>query len=196
MNSKYEELKRQTNNVTSIWKELRGFAPASVADKMDGAKLRWMSELTDTLGIWMNKGTAMTDGELILARTNMGTLVESWLKFFYCVYYEDYIQQPKMIKSRKRGNVVIEPEKMSFETLKQFGIGILWEDQENSMYKWVDKIQRYRNAIHAFQDRDIGSPQGFMDDIESLHVFVESIISRLPLIEDFHESYPAEYIFD
>lgn len=196
MNPKYEELKRQTNNVTSIWKELRGFAPASVADKMDGAKLRWMSELTDTLDIWMNKGTAMTDGELILARTNMGALVESWLKFFYCVYYEDYIQQPKMVKSRKGEIIVIEPEKMSFETLKQFGIGILWEDQKDSMYKWIGKIQSYRNAIHAFQYRDIGSPQGFMDDMESFYTFVETITFRLPPIEDFHENYPAGYIFD
>lgn len=196
MTSKYEALKGQTNNVTLVWKELRGFAPASVADKMDGAMLRWMSELTDTLGIWMERGSTMTDGELILARTNMGALVESWLKFFYCVYYEDYIQHPKIVKNRKGGNVVIEPEKMNFETLKQFGIGILWEDREDAMYKWINKIQSYRNAIHAFQYRDIGSPQGFMDDMESFYAFVEAIVSRLPPVEDFHESYPAGYIFD
>ena len=85
--SDYEVLQLQTNNMALVWKESRGIAPDSVADKLDDAMLKWMSELTDILKIWIDKGSTMTEGELILARTNMGALVESWLKFFYCVYY-------------------------------------------------------------------------------------------------------------
>ena len=37
----------------------------------------------------------MTKGELVLARVNIGAIVESWLKFFYCIYYHDYIESYK-----------------------------------------------------------------------------------------------------
>lgn len=74
--SDYEVLQLQTNNMALVWKESRGIAPDSVADKLDDAMLKWMSELTDTLKIWIDKGSTMTEGELILARTNMGAWIE------------------------------------------------------------------------------------------------------------------------
>lgn len=55
----------------------------------------------------INKGKDLKDGELILARTNMGAIVESWLKFFYCVYYEEY--QLNHIKNEH--NRMIQPNK-------------------------------------------------------------------------------------
>ena len=136
-----------------MWKESRGVAPNSVADKMDDAMLQWMSELTDTLKIWLDKSISMIDGELILARTNMGALVESWLKFFYCVFYEDYIQNPKMMRGK-----MVEPNNMKFEDLKNFSTGILWNDKNSSLYLWVDKIQHYRNADHAFNQEQVEHP--------------------------------------
>lgn len=60
-----------------MWKESRGIAPDSVADKMDAVILSWMVELTYTLKIWIDKFILMTDGEIILALTNMRALVES-----------------------------------------------------------------------------------------------------------------------
>ena len=117
--SDYEVLQIQTNNMALVWKESRGIAPDSVADKLDDAMLKWMAELTDTLKIWIDKGSAMTDGELILARTNMGALVESWLKFFYCVFYEDYKKKP-LTQLKKGKTITVEPNNMKFEDLKNF----------------------------------------------------------------------------
>ena len=68
MASKYEVLKIQTKNMALVWKTARGIIPSSVADKMDDAMLDWTVQLTDTLQIWIDKGSSMTDGELILAR--------------------------------------------------------------------------------------------------------------------------------
>ena len=110
-----------------------------------------MSELTDTLKIWIDKGSTMTEGELILARTNMGALVESWLKFFYCVYYEDYMKNP-LTQNKKGKTITVEPNNMRFEDLKNFSKGILWDDDKDPLYVWVDKIQHYRNAVHAFNE--------------------------------------------
>lgn len=187
--SDYEILRIQTSNTAIMWKESRGIAPDSVADKMDDAMLSWMSELTDTLKIWIDKGISMTDGELILARTNMGALVESWLKFFYCVFYEDYIKNPKTVKGK-----MVEPNNMKFEDLKNFSNGILWDDNKSAMYIWVDKIQHYRNAVHAFNYRDIGTPVEFMSDMEEFYKYVDHILNHIPPLEDFVPYYPAGYV--
>lgn len=187
--SDYDILRIQTSNTAIMWKESRGVAPDSVADKMDDAMLSWMSELTDTLKIWIDKGTSMTDGELILARTNMGALVESWLKFFYCVFYEDYIKNPKIVKGK-----MVEPNNMKFEDLKNFSNGILWDDSKSAMYIWVDKIQHYRNAVHAFNYRDIGTAVEFMSDMDEFYKYVGHILNHIPPLEDFVPYYPAGYV--
>ena len=187
--SDYDILRIQTSNTAIMWKESRGVAPDSVADKMDDAMLSWMSELTDTLKIWIDKGIFMTDGELILARTNMGALVESWLKFFYCVFYEDYIKNPKTVKGK-----MVEPNNMKFEDLKNFSNGILWDDNKSAMYIWVDKIQHYRNAVHAFNYRDIGTAAEFMSDMNEFYKYVDHILNRIPPLEDFVQYYPAGYV--
>lgn len=85
-----------TKDITDSWSESRGIAPDSVADKVDTAMFDWMNDLTGTLGIWIDKGLDMTDGELILAHANLGSLVECWLRFFYCAFYEDYVRNPYM----------------------------------------------------------------------------------------------------
>ena len=149
----------------------------------------YIIELTDTLKIWIDKGILMTDGELILARTNMGALVESWLKFFYCVFYEDYVKNPQMAKGK-----MIEPNNMKFDALKTFSTGILWDDTSSPMYMWVDKIQHYRNAVHAFNYRDIGTAIEFMSDLDEFYKFVEHILNRIPPIEDYVSYYPEGYV--
>ena len=193
--SDYEVLRLQTNNMALVWKESRGIAPDSVADKLDDAMLKWMSELTDTLKIWIDKGFTMTDGELILARTNMGALVESWLKLFYCVYYEDYMKNP-LTQTKKGKTITDEPNNMRFEDLKNFSKGILWDDDKDPLYVWVDKIQHYRNAVHAFNYRDIGTAKGFMSDMEEFYRYVNHILDHLPPIEDLLPCYPAGYVMN
>ncbi len=84
----YEVLVLLTNNASLVWKNIHGISPEADANKMDDAMLEWQSELTKTLKIWIDKGLSMTTGELILARANIGAVVESGLKFFYTAYYE------------------------------------------------------------------------------------------------------------
>ncbi len=189
MASKYEVLKIQTKNMALVWKTARGIIPGSVADKMDDAMLDWTVQLTDTLQIWIDKGSSMTDGELILARVNMGALVEAWLKFFFCVHYIDYLRNPNTDKKGK----TVEPEKMSFEDLKNYATGILWPNQNDPLYIFVDKIQHYRNAIHSFRYRDIGKAVDYVGDVDDYYNFIDTIVSRIPPIEDLLGSYPKGY---
>lgn len=190
---KFDALRAKTNNVALIWHNVHGFADKDAALKMDKAMLTWLCELTDALKIWIDKGLTMSTGELILARTNLGAVVESWLKFFYCVYYNDYIKKPIFNKHTQR---IKQPEEASFQELKEFSTEILWDSKESIEYAWIDSVQYKRNAIHSFKYRDIGTVNDFLNDIESLCEFVDIILSRLPLIEDYIEHFPNGYDFD
>lgn len=180
---------RTTDNTTLIWEKAvqEAIPPRSVAQKIDEAMLDWMRELTKTLRLWTDKGGKMTSGDLILARANLGALVESWLKFFYCAYNEDYQHNPK---TNKKG--AIEPNDLSFDFLKQYSRGILYELNDD-WEKWVESIQRKRNAIHSFNYREIGTSEVFYDDVEKLYEFIELITGRLPPVEDCVECYPLGY---
>ena len=191
--SSFDILTIQTNNTALIWKDVHGIAPDNAAKKLDIAMLDWQSELTKTLKIWIDKGLDMTVGELILARANLGAVVESWLRFFYCVFYDDYINQPM---KNKKGQI-LEPEKdMRFEDLKKFSTGILWDDVNSKDYIWVDSIQKKRNAIHSFTYKDIGTPLDFLLDVDYLCEFVDMILNHLPPVEDYIECYPAGYVLN
>lgn len=78
-----------------------------------------------------------------------------------------------------------QPEKLSFEELKHFSIGKLWEDKSDTL-KWVEKVQHQRNSVHYFYPKNIGTPQEFLNDVEKLYKFVCDIEERLPPIEDFY----------
>ena len=179
--SSFDILTIQTSNIMSIWKKNYQFAPNNAARKLDLAMLDWLSELTKTLRLWIDKGLDMTDGELILARANLGAVVESWLRFFYCVYYDDYIKQPM---KNKQGRIIEPENEMRFEDLKKFSTGILWDNENSKDYLWVNSIQKKRNAIHSFTYRDIGTSYEFLNDVDYLSDFVNMIIDRLPSLED------------
>ena len=191
--SSFDILTIQTYNTALIWKDVHGIAPDNAAKKLDIAMLDWQSELTKTLKIWVDKGLDMTVGELILARANLGAVVESWLRFFYCVFYDDYINQPM---KNKKGQI-LEPENdMRFEDLKKLSTGILWDDEKSKDYLWVDSIQKKRNAIHSFTYKDIGTPLDFLLDVDYLCEFVDMILTHLPPVEDYIECYPAGYVLN
>lgn len=148
------------------------------------AMFEWMDALTHSLRLWTDKGERMTSGELILARVNIGSLVESWLKLFYCVYYDDYVNSRRF----NGEDNYKEPNNLSFEELKNFSREILYNSNDE-WDNWISSIQHKRNAIHSFNYRDIGTADDFYDDIERFYDFICLIISRLPPIEDYIQKF-------
>lgn len=189
--TKYEEIKIRTNNNEILWNNIHGIATEDTANIMDKAMLNWLTELTNTLEIWINKGLNLTTGELILARTNLGSIVEFLLRHFYTAYYEDYQNNPITNKN----NVAKNAQKdASFDELKKFSIGILWKDDTDPMYKWVDSIQHKRNAIHSFLYKEIGTPTEFLNDVDFLLDFIKKIENQLPSILDCIDVIPSGYV--
>jgi hypothetical protein len=78
-----------------------------------------------------------------------------------------------------QGGQIKEPNDLRFEKLKLFSRGKLW-DPSSDWDKWIDKIQKKRNAIHAFNNRDIETPTDFLDDLLKYDEFLDIVDSRLP----------------
>ncbi|MCR5770853.1 MAG: hypothetical protein K6G87_06420 [Butyrivibrio sp.] len=81
---------------------------------------------------------------------------------------------------------------MMLEGIKNFSTGILWDSTMDPMYKWVDKIQGYRNAIHSFNFRDIGTAGEFLEDIDVYCNFVDLILDRIPPLEEIITWYQCD----
>lgn len=155
----------------------RGWAPYEAANLLEVARLDWLSDLTELLPFFMDKASnSMTEGELLLGYATLGALIEGWLKLFYCVYYLDYVQHNKA--TYKNGNLV-DPNDLKFEQLKVLSRGILWP-QGSDYDTWLEKVQHRRNAIHAFNNRDLGNKAEYLNDIEVYCAFVDEVWSRIP----------------
>lgn len=186
----YEKFLVKTKNTCVVWREARGIAPNIVADKIDDAMLEWLIGLSETLNIWLDKKYNMTTGELILARANLGAIVEFWLRFFCCAYYNDYVNAPFIVKNKR-----LEPDnEMSFYNLQEFCTGKIWPDKSSDDYIWVDSVRNKRNAVHSFTYRDIGSIEDFICDVEYLFEFVDRIINQLPDVLDCLDYFPIGYV--
>ncbi len=175
MKSTLMKIRDKSHNTFNFWCNPIGWAPESASAILTVARLDWLSDLTDSLEIWVGRSFYLTQGELLLACSNVGALVEGWLKLFYCVYYEDYSKAPVI----NRKGTMIAPNDLKFENLKQFSRGILWESGSD-WDDWIERIQYKRNAIHAFNTRDIGSSMEFLKDIDNFYEFISIIDSRLP----------------
>lgn len=174
----FDRLKKLTKDTASTWEQVPGAAPYEVSEVMGRAMIDWMVDLTNALHTWIEKGENMTEGELILARINIGILVECWLRFFYSVYKTDYLKDTRKLPRKS-------PDKnATFQELQEFSTGVLWDNNEDSMYKWINRVRESRNAVHAFLYHDIGSNNQFLDDIEELYKFVDNIVMTLPPLED------------
>lgn len=150
-----------------------------------------LTELTDALEIWINKGLRMTTGELLLAYVNLGSIVESWLRHFYTAYNNDYKSNPIKSKNKTTKNSWKEA---SFDDLQKYSIGILWKNKNDRLYQWVDSIRDKRNAVHSYLRKELGTPQNFINDIDYLKDFIKLIVEHLPPVLDCLETIPAGYI--
>jgi hypothetical protein len=165
-----DEIARLTRETMTSWKVMaRGWAPEAAADIIDSAMLDQQVSLAHCLRRW---DTSHSDGELILAWANLGALVEGQLKFFLTLYIEDAMRSPKPPK---------KVSAMRLQPLRDFYRANIWDN--NLGFDWdayVGKVQSRRNAIHAYEQKDIGSwPEWRECVITHLH-FIESLSGSLP----------------
>ncbi len=170
--------------LANFWSHSYGWAPNRAADLMSASRLDRQVSLSRTLKLWIgNINHELTDGELILAWANLGTLIEGTLKLFCSIYYEDYRKDIRAVKDKKTGDI-IDPDTISLEQLK-----VICHNSAGFEKKWfdfIDLVQRRRNAIHAYQDKDIGDTKEFYKCLEKYPYFIERIQCRIPYPDEVY----------
>ncbi|MDO8812473.1 MAG: hypothetical protein Q7J38_10675 [Gallionella sp.] len=158
----------------NFWKSAHGWASVEAAALLNKSMLEWQSSLADCLQMW---NRPLTDGELILAWANVGSLVEGQLKLFLSVYYNDYTADVDAIKN-KHGDLA-DPDAVNFERLRVFFKKKIWRPSE-PWDEWIELIQHRRNAIHAYKFKAIGTAEELHSSLRHLLEFVRMMNNRLP----------------
>ncbi len=161
-----------TGCIMDFWSD-GGWAPQDAAKLLDKSMLHWQASLARSLARWID---AESEGDLILAWANLGTLVEGQLKLFLCVHYNDYSTDDDAF--RKDGSF-IDPDGCMLGYLRQFFVKRIW-DVGTNWNTYVKMVQDRRNAIHAFQHKDIGTFQDWTEALRLHLSFVRYTRGGLP----------------
>jgi hypothetical protein len=175
-----ERIESLTAGLMGFWKDVKGWAPAEAADILKGSMLEWQTSLATSLKRWVR---CKSEGDLILAWTNLGSLAEGALKLFLCAYLHDFLNDSEAAiekKHKAKGTAEAEIEKLkakinapdglALEALKVFFAEHIW-DNKAEPHLYLTDLQKRRNAIHAFQKKEIGTFADFKRG--SLPVFFE-----------------------
>ena len=143
-----------------FWSHSHGWAPGEAADLMSKSRLDRQVSLSRCLNIWIvDEMLKHEEGALILAWSNLGSLIEGTLKLYLAAFYNDY-KQADIDHFKDKKDEMADPDGLTLEKLRVFFNKVnLWSKDWNN---YVSKVQQHRNAIHAFKDREIGT----FDDFE------------------------------
>lgn len=163
-----------------------GWAQDDAARLLSQSHLDWLVSLSECLNLWIRADSEkrLNAGELILAWANLGSLVEGSMKLFLSVYKNDYDNNP--ILGRK--NKAIDPDILTLERLRQFFSKHVWTDSQfNKWNSWIEQIRDKRNAIHAYQHRELGDYSLFEESLHYYLRFILEIEGQVPYPdEQFH----------
>ncbi|WP_050385869.1 hypothetical protein [Bradyrhizobium pachyrhizi] len=181
------------DGLQEFWSKSHGWAPIEAAGLLSKSRLDWQVSLSKTLHMWIEKPShALTPGELILAWANLGSLLEGTLKLFLSVWYNDYAADIENLKKagafNKKKNKIVEPDVLMLEPLRKYFAqkGLL---SKNSL-ALIKLVQQRRNAIHAFQNKDIGTTKEFNDALRCYLDTLREVNGRLPYPDDIYS--PSE----
>jgi len=162
-----------------FWSKMEeGWAPIEAAQLLSRSRLDWQVSLSRCLKNWLQEGQVdERDGRLILAWTNLGSLVEGTMKLCLSVWYVDY---KKDVLALKRNGNVIDPDILELEKMRIFFRERFWKEKNVQWDSWILHIQQRRNAVHAFKNRDIGTLDEFYDDVRKYLEFLRYTNEKLP----------------
>ena len=125
VNDAYLKITKKTSKLVSVW---RNFIEQEGLRKKYIIMLDWQVSLTNSLKYWLSMDTNISTGDLILARINLGMLVETWLRIFFTIYSYEYqnddfiIIKNRIEKIKDRKKKRIEIKDLTFNNLITFFI--------------------------------------------------------------------------
>lgn len=153
---------------------LEGWAPEPAARLLSEARLDWQLSLAETIKMWL--GRELSSGELILAWTNLGSLLEGTLAVFLTVYYNNY--------ERDRPTSKDAPQKLILKDMQAY-----FRKQDISdaaQDDLIDLIRKRRNAVHSLRNREIGNAEEFTKCFVHYCMFASDLRNRWPNMPSDH----------
>jgi hypothetical protein len=166
--------------IRSFWQERAGgWAPRKAATMLENSRLDRLVSLSHSLRLWTKPcSDAEDEGRLILAWANLGILVEGTMTWFLCVLEDAYARNP--MQSRKGYN--LEANRLSFEEMTRFYRQHIWVAGDE-WDGWTTMVRERRNAVHAFNHRELGTWNEFWQAVIRYHEFIAELDSRVPYPE-------------
>ncbi len=163
--------------IRSFWQERAGgWAPRKAASLLEKSRLDRLVSLSHTLRLWTEPcPDAEDEGRLILAWANLGILVEGTMTWFLCVWEDAYARNP--MQSRKGFD--LDPNRLTFEEMTRFYRQHVWATGEE-WDEWVTLVRDRRNAVHAFNHRELGTWDEFWQAVARYREFVDDLDARVP----------------
>jgi len=180
-------IEKLNDGLREFWSASHGWAPDDAADLMTKSRLDRQVSLSRSLRHWLaDPPDSLEDGELILGWTNLGSLIEGTIKLFLAVYLRDYKKDLATLKKTQAWHAkqakLLDPDSLRLEVLISYvEKASLFEQDEIALFK---QVQSYRNAIHAFKDRPLGSGSELHTAIKGYLSVLRRTVSRLPYPED------------
>ena len=179
VNEVIQRIIRLNKELNHFWSKSAGWAPIEAAQLLSISRLDWQVQLSRTLQIWSDTAdTQNSEGRLILAWTNLGSLLEGTLKLFLSVWYESYVKDVEAIKKKDKLQL---PDCLQLEGLRTFFKKQIWDDDFD---KIALNIQAKRNAIHSFKNKDIGTWDDYSNAVKDYLIVLRYINFRLPYPDD------------
>ena len=182
-----ERIIKLNEGLASFWGNSRGWAPIEAAKILTKSRLDWQVSLSRQLKLFLNPIIEKEAGTLILAWSALGSLTEGTMKLFLSVWYNDYKNDIKAFK--KKNDKIISPDTLTLEKLRVFFADSIYKENTRKLWEiegaidwidWVLFIQQKRNAIHAFEDRDIGDFDIFFQNVRLYLQFLRNITDDFP----------------
>jgi hypothetical protein len=152
-----------------------GWAPSVATEVLSRSRLDRQASLCACLRLWLDVRPDQSDGRLILAWVNLGTLVEGTLKFFLSVFAHDYGKTPKLRKKK-----ALDPDELSFEELRVFFRARVWSAGQEFWDAWLSSVQRRRNAVHAYRHTEIGTHDEYLCAIAGYWKLARELNDQIP----------------
>ena len=169
--------------LAGFWKAAHGWAPIEAAGLLSAARLDWQVSLSSSLRNWLrDPPDTLSDGDLILAWTNLGALIEGTLKLFLSVYYTDFQEDVENLKVAgafdHKARAAKSPDGLTLEPLRKY---VAARDLIGASGDALVKlVQERRNAIHAFKDRPIGDDAEFWGAVRDYLAMLGDVDGYLP----------------
>ena len=165
----------KTYRMERFWRCAGGWAPKEASDLLALARLDLQTSFACTLYDYLEPFPSdQAEARQILGYASLRSLCEGVLKLFFVVYLDDYQRDETSIRD-EHGNLIF-PDKVTFDRLIAFYLKKIDTKHET----FLRRVQTRGNAIHHFNDRDIGNQDELIDDIVQFNEFLDSVDGLLP----------------